>query len=115
MSDYLKANTNTEKCGSITQNMGWTDNVMSCSNFTWMYLAFGKNYFWTINPADYRWPAQWIYLDDYGSLTGLYNASSVGGGSLCGVVPMFYISPAIKILGLGTNDAPYVVCNIDNK
>ena len=45
VSDYLKANIDSEKCGTISLNMVFSDSVVACSNSNWMYLAFSSDNF----------------------------------------------------------------------
>ena len=101
-SEYLRANTNTEQCGT---NMLNNDNYSTCKNTDWMYSSVPSGgYMWTISPnASYSTSVFSVYSN---SLPG-YLSSSRADYSSSGVVPVLYLSSNITLTGSGTSGEPY--------
>ena len=99
VSEYLRANTNTEQCGTFSLN---NDNYSTCKTTNWMYSAVPSgDYMWTISPFA-------------GSSDTVFNVISRGSVSHDyayhhGVVPVFYLTSDITLSGTGEPGDPYVI------
>ena len=98
VSEYLRANTNTEQCGNLSIN---NTNYTTCKTTNWMYSIVPSNgYLWTISPSD----------------STSISVFSVGGGASGvgrlfinyanysnGVSPVLYLSSDITLTGDGSS------------
>lgn len=96
VSDYLRANTNIEKCGNFRLN---NTNVATCN--TTDYL-FNKTQ-WTISPDSSDRTFRVFYLNS-GSVSHVYTRFT---GYVVG--PVLYLKPDITLSGEGTPENPYIV------
>ena len=100
VSEYLRANTNTEQCGTFSLN---NDNYSTCKTTNWMYSAVPSgDYMWTISP-------------DASSSNRVFTVNSRGPVNRHlayysrGVVPVFYLTSDITLSGTGEPGDPYVI------
>ena len=101
-SEYLRANTNTEQCGT---NMLNNDNYSTCKNTDWMYSSVPSGgYMWTISPSASNSNGVFDVISN--SRPGNLSHSSVNDSS-DGVVPVLYLSSNITLTGSGTSGEPY--------
>ena len=101
-SEYLRANTNTEQCGT---NMLNNDNRTTCLTTNWMYSSVPSGgYMWTISPNASN-SGGVFYVRSDGNLSGNSRASSGDRG----VVPVLYLSSDITLSGIGTSGDPFVI------
>ena len=88
VSEYLRANTNTEQCGNFSLN---NSNSSTCKTTDWMFNIVPSNgSLWTISPS-----ARWSF-----SVFSVYANSTGGVGRLAGSLPTsnFYgVSPAVYL------------------
>ena len=96
VSEYLRANTNTELCGNLSL---YNDNYRTCRTTNW--LSKGTMY-WTISPDS----SDSSYVFDVGDLgdVGDYNAYSTSA-----VLPAITLSSDISLSGSGTAGDPYKI------
>ena len=117
VSDYLKANSDMETCGTAStnnsayttcRNTNWmytcgtasTNNsaYTTCRNTNWMYIS--GTYWWTLSPyayfSDYVW---YVYSDGH-----LYNYNARHSS---GVRPAVYLTSNLSLSGSGTQSDPY--------
>ena len=95
-SEYLRANTNKELCGS---NMLNNDNYSTCQTTNWL---FKNDYYWTISP-DSSTSSDVFYVRNYGNLDSSYSFSSYT------VLPAITLSSDISLSGSGTAGDPYII------
>ena len=96
-SDYLRANSDMEKCGTNKTNY---ENYETCRNLDWMYIP---NYnWWTLSPFADGSSTVWSVGSD-GYLGSIVIARGEGG-----VRPAIYLSSNITLTGSGTMAEPYV-------
>ena len=105
VSEYLRANTNTEQCGNFSLN---NSNYSTCKTTDWMFNIVPSNgSLWTISP----------YASRSNSVFSVYGRSS-DAGSLgnyiamnpsLGVSPAVYLSSDITLTGDGSSSNPYVI------
>ena len=101
VSEYLRANTNTEQCGTFSLN---NDNYSTCKTTNWMYSAVPSgDYMWTISP--YAGSSHYVFALSSNGLV-YYNAAFFYRG---GVVPVFYLTSDITLSGTGEPGDPYVI------
>jgi len=98
LSDYLRANTNTEQCGNFKLN---DSNYSICK--TTNYMVSTSNYLWTISPhASITYYVFLVFSNGYVSDNYTrYNRSSV--------VPVLYLTSNIHLDGEGTESNPYTI------
>ena len=104
VSEYLRANTNTEQCGNLSIN---NTNKTTCLTTNWMYsIVPSGSYLWTISPtAGYSFNV--FNVDGNPSSAGyVYNsaANTSRGGS-----PVLYLKSDITLTGDGSQGNPYVI------
>ena len=106
VSEYLRVNTNTEQCGTVSLN---NTNKATCKTTNWMFsIVPASNYLWTISPSMSR-PRAAFVINGYPA-----NAGGVGPNSVnsdYAVVPVLYLSSDITLSGTGTSSDPYVITN----
>ena len=104
VSEYLRANTNTEQCGTYSLN---NDNKSICLTTDWMYNSVPTNgYMWTISPN--AGSSTSVFLVNGYSLPGFLSRSDAGRSDN-GVVPVLYLSSDITLSGIGTSGDPFVI------
>ena len=97
VSEYLRANSNKEQCGTISLN---NDNYSSCMVTGWMY--YSSNWWWTLSPSS-------------GNSYDLFDVSNDGNvnyyyalDTYSAVRPALYLSSEVKITGgNGSQSNPY--------
>ena len=96
VSDYLKANSDMETCGTAsTNNSAYT----TCRNTNWMYIS--GTYWWTLSPdADYSSTVWNVNVGGY--LKYSYNVNNSYG-----VRPAVYLTSSLSLSGSGTQSDPY--------
>ncbi len=106
VSEYLRANTNTEECGNYSLN---NTNATTCLTTNWMYniIPFYEA-LWTISPhASYS--DNVFVVSSYSYYDGFVWYFEVG--STAGVSPVIYLKSDTKLNGTGTESDPYVITN----
>ena len=101
MSDYLRANSDMETCGTHSTNNSAN---ATCRHTNWMHKS--ENDWWTLSPdanSDYAYYGFHVYADG-----NLY------GGSAClshGVRPAVFLSSSLSFSGSGSQSDPYRIIN----
>ena len=103
VSEYLRANNNTEQCGNLSIN---NTNRAICLTTNWMYnIVPSDSYLWTISSS--------IGANDSVFLVANSGASGFVDNSLAtynnGVSPVLYLSSNITLTGEGSQENPYVI------
>ena len=96
VSEYLRANTNTEECGNLSLN---NDNRDTCKTTNWLYKG---SFYWTLSPQ----------VDDLGSVFSVTSAGNVNNPPALlsyGIWPVLYLSSDISLSGTGTQEQPYTI------
>ena len=106
VSEYLRANTNKEQCGSFTLN---NDNYNTCKTTNWVYnIVPAENALWTILPY-------YDYNEDVFVIFGNKISAGKLGGTLAyesnGVSPMLYLKSDVILSGMGTEFDPFQIIN----
>ena len=96
-SDYLRANSNEELCGTDIIN---SENYETCRNYDWMYIS--GTYWWTISPYATSSGHVWYVLN----AGDLYNSSAHSSNS---VRPVVYLTSNLSLSGSGTESDPFVI------
>ncbi len=110
-SEYLRANTNMEQCGTYKLDF---DNGESdfCATTNWMYdlLAEG-NSLWTITPSNVDNNRVNVILKNFSGFYGLANSTKTNITSNISVCQALYLSSDINLSGDGSASNPYVITN----
>lgn len=96
VSEYLRANTNTEECGNLSLN---NDNRDTCKTTNWLYKG---SFYWTLSPQ----------VDDLVSVFSVTSAGNVNNPPAFlsyGIWPVLYLSSDISLSGTGTQEQPYTI------
>ena len=106
VSEYLRANTNTEQCGNFSLN---NSNYSTCKTTDWMFNIVPSNgHLWTISHY-----ASSIVNSVFSVLGGSSDAGRlnhiVAFNSFVGVSPAVYLSSDITLSGSGTQSNPYKI------
>ena len=97
-SEYLRANSNKEQCGTFSLN---NDNDSTCKNSNWMYI---NDYWWTLSP--YSGAFGFVLLVSSGGRVNSGNASFTNFA----VRPTITISSEVQITGgTGSKSDPYTI------
>ena len=104
VSEYLRANTNTEQCGNFSLN---NSNYSTCKTTDWMFNIVPSNdYLWTIS----------LSASGSRSIFNVSGSSSSAGwlgdsfaNNSSGVSPAVYLSSDITLTGDGSSSNPYVL------
>ena len=104
VSEYLRANTNTEQCGNLSIN---NTNKTTCLTTNWMYtIVPSGGYLWTISPH--------VSSSDY--VFGVYGSASNAGSVYSNIArmssvvsPVVYLKSDITLTGDGSQGNPYVI------
>ena len=111
-SEYIRANTNSVQCGTISLN---NDNGLTCLTTNWMYSLVPSNgYLWTITPNTTN--ASLVltvskFWDSEGIL-GINHAYSTSGAerNAFSAYPVVTLSPEIQITdGIGSSSDPFQI------
>ena len=101
-SEYLRANTNTEECGTYILN---TDNISICRTTNWMFSSMiNSPWTWTIS-SKFGNSYDVLTVNGSGSLD---NVAAIYGNT---VSPALYLSSDITLTGTGTQADPYKITN----
>ena len=104
VSDYIKANSNQELCGTNKINY---ENYETCRNYDWMYIN-GTSW-WTLSPRADTMNDVWYVYDD-GSLSyakgGFFG---YGANDSYGVRPAVYLTSSLSLSGSGTQSDPFTI------
>ena len=107
VSDYVKANSNTKMCSTVYSNSYLSNDLSTCNKTNFMF-NIGKRY-WSITTtvADSRNP----YSHNSYVIKGYNNGinSGIGEDNALDVIPVFFISSNVTLLGAGTNKEPYML------
>jgi len=98
VSDYLRANTNTEQCGNFSLN---NTNYSTCQ--TTNYIVQTSGWLWTISPT-----ASVTYFVFIVNSNGNVS-NSIANFSSGGVLPVLYLTSNITLSGEGTSSSPYTI------
>ena len=103
-SEYIKANSNTNQCGTISLN---NNNTNTCINTNWIYSIVPETgYMWTITPNINNNNQVFSINKTPGSLN--YNLASNNQNAY--VAPALYLSDSTVITGgTGTREDPYLI------
>ena len=103
-SEYLRANTNSEQCGTFMLN---NENFSTCKTTDWMYVLLSTgDPLWTISPV----PNHSNYVISIGGSGALLGLGDDQISTYKGAVsPVFYLSSDITLSGLGTQSNPFVI------
>lgn len=107
VSEYLRANTNTEECGNLSLNNG---NYSTCKTTDWMFNIVPSNdYLWTISPSASI--SSTVFGVNGSNNAG--NVRNVNAHNSLAVSPVLYLSSDITLTGEGTGTSgdPYVITN----
>ena len=96
VSDYIKANSNQELCGTAKTNY---ENYITCRGNDWMYIS--GTYWWTLSPHAGGTSNVWG-VHSYGAL---YDDG--GASDSAGVRPAVFLSSNLSLSGSGTQSDPY--------
>ena len=98
-SEYLRANTNLEQCGSFSLT---NDNYSKCKMTNWIFnIVPSDDFLWTISPGINR--DEVFIIDSYGGLSlGVANA-------FLGVYPAVYLTSDIILTGDGSQGNPFQI------
>ena len=98
-SEYLRANTNLEQCGSFSLT---NDNYSKCKMTNWIFnIVPSDDFLWTILPGINR--DEVFIIDSYGGLSlGVANA-------FLGVSPAVYLTSDIILTGDGSQGNPFQI------
>ena len=97
VSEYLRANTNTELCGNFSLN---NSNYSTCQTTNW--LSKGTLY-WTISPRSSSYSRN-VFVVDYDGTLGP-DAPDIADA----VLPAITLSSDISLSGSGTSGDPYII------
>jgi len=98
VSDYLRANTNTDQCGNLSLN---NSNGNTCK--TTNYIVQTSDYVWTISPYASN-AGNVFFVISNGAVSGNF-----AGSSSDGVLPVLYLKSDITLSGSGTETDPFTI------
>ena len=102
LSEYLRANSNKEQCGTFSLN---NDNDSICLNSDWMYTSSYN--WWTLSP-DSDTSGLVLFMLSFGYVGSNEVDSTMNGYS--SVRPVITLSSEVQIIGgTGTQDDPYTI------
>lgn len=104
VSEYLRANTNTEQCGNLSIN---NTNKTTCKTTNWMYsIVPSGSLLWTISSlASYSLNV----FDVSGTTSGAGRVHNNFAYNSYGVSPVLYLKSDITLTGDGSQGNPYVI------
>ena len=99
VSEYLRANSNKEQCGTYSLN---DSNYSSCKNSDWMYI---NDSWWTLSPVSGH--SSYVFrVDSYGSVNSYTRADY----AYIALRPAITLSSKVQITGgMGTVSDPYTI------
>ena len=102
VSDYLKANSDMETCGTVSKNNSASNNFTYtiCRNTNWMYIS--RPYWWTLSPTANYSRLVWR-VNDGGPLSNDTAHDSNG------VRPAVYLTSNLSLSGSGTESDPFII------
>ena len=102
-SEYLRANTNTEQCGSMSIN---NTNYSTCKTTNWIQsIVPSGSYLWTISPSASGSNSVFsVNGSSYAGRLGSFSANKSNG-----VSPVLYLSSDIALTGDGSQGNPYQI------
>ena len=104
-SEYLRANSNKEKCGTINTN---NTNKSTCLTTNWMYNSIPENgKLWTITP--YNENNSVFDIENNNANAGNIGGLIVNSNYEVNISPVLNISPDITLTGMGTESEPYKI------
>ena len=107
VSEYLRANTNIEQCGTYNLN---NDNFSTCNTTNWLYLNKGYGYHWWTISTSKSLSIKVCRVNYSGLLTDISpNVSSEGSGGANFLRPATYLSTDITLTGSGTESDPFQI------
>ena len=95
VSDYLKANSDMETCGTHSKN---NSKYKTCRNTNWMYIS--ETYWWTLSPNAGSSSSVWFVNGDGDLFDFIAHLSE-------GVRPAVYLTSSLSLSGSGTQSDPY--------
>ena len=97
VSEYLRANTNTEQCGNLSLN---NSNISTCKTTDWMFNIVPSNgYLWTISPCA---SSSYGVFNINGSSSTAGRLGNTNANFSRGVSPAVYLSSDITLTGDGS-------------
>ncbi len=103
VSDYVKANSNMNLCGTVYDNTYSARNYSTCISTNWIYNSIGNSYLWTITSHSNSYAQSMLCISGEGAVFSGRASDSDG------VAPVFYLSSDITLTGEGTSSNPYTV------
>ncbi len=97
VSDYIKANSNKEICGTLSKN---SSSYFTCKNTNWMYIS-GISW-WTLSP-----PADGTHAVHFVNFEG--NIGNIYAGYPYSVRPAVYLTSSLILSGSGTENDPFII------
>ena len=102
VSEYLRANSNMEKCGTFTLN---DTNSTTCKKTNWINGIVLQNYhLWSISPTNNGGNGVFVF-----GPTGIVGYAVYSSFGVVGVAPVLYLTSNIILTGSGTMQDPYVI------
>ena len=101
VSEYLRSNSNTNYCRTITLN---NINYNTCKNTNWM---FNNSHWWTMSASTSR--TNYVFYLNSNILYGYSSYTNDLVDSSYGVHPVVYLSSSVKLSGSGTQSDPYTI------
>ena len=99
VSEYLRANSNKEQCGTFSLNR---NNYSTCKNSDWMYI---NDYWWTLSP--YSGNSDDVFIVGSNGRVGNYGGANTAGRA---VRPAITLSSEVQITGgTGAKSDPYTL------
>ncbi len=102
VSEYLRANSNIEQCGTFTLN---DTNSTTCKKTNWINGIVLQNYhLWSISPTNNGGNGVFVF-----GPTGIVGYAVYSSFGVVGVAPVLYLTSNIILTGSGTMQDPYVI------
>ena len=102
VSEYLRANSNMEQCGTFTLN---DTNSTTCKKTNWINGIVLQNYhLWSISPTNNGGNGVFVF-----GPTGIVGYAVYSSFGVVGVAPVLYLTSNIILTGSGTMQDPYVI------
>ena len=102
VSEYLRANSNMEQCGTFTLN---DTNSTTCKKTNWINGIVLQNYhLWSISPTNNGGNGVFVF-----GPTGIVGYAVYSSFGVVGVAPVLYLTSDITLSGSGTQSDPYVI------
>ena len=102
VSEYLRANSNMEQCGTFTLN---DTNSTTCKKTNWINEIASQNYnLWAISPTNNGGNGVFVFGPN-----GIFGYAVYSSFGVVGVAPVLYLTSNIILTGSGTMQDPYVI------